>query len=968
MGVRMLSSTVPTVAQLLLPSFAMAPTRVRPLSAAPFLAVTALFISAGAARAQVEPGKESPPQPAAVARPAAAVVRAPGQPPAPGTPTTSQPRAPIAATHEDKPTATAVRTDAAITIDGTPDEAAWFTAPAVTDFWQVSPDEGAPVSEHTEVRFLYDDEAIYVGGWFWDSDGRIVRRLSRRDTGINDVDLFAFHFDAFHSHRSSYRFVVSSAGAIRDLAAGAGQGLTSGDQSFNPVWDYNVTTTEQGWFVEARIPFSQLRFSQADEQVWGLQLERKIRPQIEETVFAYTQSTDPPGQHNFGHLVGIRGIKPGAKLELLPYVSGSAEYLDIPQSSDVTFANPFRSGSDYFVNVGGDLKYKLTSNLTLDGTINPDFGQVELDPAVINLTAFETRFAERRPFFVEGAEIFEFGESGNQLFYSRRVGRAPRGNAPSAAVYDESPPTTTILGAAKVSGKTADGWGLALVNAVTQREFTTWRDTLDAEHETEIEPLTNYFTGRIRRDMRGGLSHVGALATAVHRSLAGSPLESSTHATAYTAGVDFSHDFANRAWHVAGSFSPSRVTGTTSALIGTQRLSSRYFQRPDADYLEVDSSATSLTGYTAEASLAKQRGLWRFSTALSAISPGYEINDLGFGTNADRVQLRGSFGYDQTRPGSVFRSWNASVAPDFAWNYGGDRIGVSTRLSGRVQLMNFHSYSANLNLWPERLNQRLTRGGPMARDPQGYSASVGWNTPGQNRRSYNLGLDWGGDDSGAWQWSASAGVNFRIGDKLDVRTGTSFERGLGTAQYITSVADPTATSTYGRRYVFGEILQNTVSMDARINITLSPRVTIEIYAQPLVSSGDYRALKELAAPRTFDFNTFGVDAGTISETNGGRGFRVDPDGAGPANGFNLTNRDFNVRELRSNAVFRWEWRPGSTLFLVWQQTRSGEFVGSDPDSPLDRVGNFEFGRDAGDLFNLHPDNVLMIKASYWLNP
>jgi hypothetical protein len=426
----------------------MAMSHLRSVLGPPLAAAAALLLSVSAARAQ-EPGKESP-QPV---RPAPTQGRQPGAPPAPGTPTTSQPRAPIAASHEEKPTATAVRTDATISIDGTLDESAWFTAPAVSDFWQISPDEGAPVSEHTEVRFLYDDEAIYVGAWFWDSDGRIVQRLSRRDTGINDVDLFAFHFDSYHSHRSSNRFVVSAAGAIRDLAAGAGGGLTSGDQSWNPVWDYRTTITDQGWFVEARVPFSQLRFSQADEQVWGLQLERKIRPQIEETSWAYTQSTDPPGQHNFGHLVGIRGIRPGRKLELLPYAGGSAEYLDIPQSAEVSWANPFRSGSDYFANAGLDLKYKLTSNLTLDGTINPDFGQVELDPAVINLTAFETRFAERRPFFVEGAEIFEFGEAGSQLFYSRRVGRAPRGSAPSAAVYDQAPATTTISGPPSSAGR-----------------------------------------------------------------------------------------------------------------------------------------------------------------------------------------------------------------------------------------------------------------------------------------------------------------------------------------------------------------------------------------------------------------------------------------------------------------------------------------------------------------------------------
>jgi hypothetical protein len=905
---------------------------------------------------------------ALLSAPLSAQVREAGAPPPRGAPTTSQPTAPLYATHEDRPTATAVRTQATISIDGRLDEAAWAAATPVTDFWQVTPDEATPVSERTAVRFLYDDDALYVGAWLYDTDGTIVRRLARRDTGVPDVDLFSIHLDSYHSHRSSNRFVVTASGSIQDRAAGAGDRLTGGDASWNPVWDARTTITDEGWFAEIRIPFSQLRFSQADEQVWGLQIERKIRPSEEETVWSFTPTTEPTGQITFGHLVGISGIRPGRKLELLPYAGGSAEYVDVAQSSEVSWENPFRSGSDYFGNAGLDLKYKVTSNLTLDGTVNPDFGQVEVDPAVINLTAFETRFEERRPFFVEGAEIFQFGDRGAQLFYSRRIGRPPRGSAPGAAVYDLTPNTTTILGAGKLTGKTANGWSLAVLEAVTSREHATWRDTANVERELEVEPLANYFAGRARREMRGGQSHVGALLTTVHRSLDGSPLVGSTHATAYSGGLDFSHDFAERAWHLAGSFSPSYVTGGTASLIATQRSSSRYYQRPDADYLEVDSSATSLYGYTAEASIAKQRGLWRFDAAASAVSPGYEINDLGFSTTADRITARGSLAYVQTQPGPLFRSWNVRVSPELAWNYGRDLIGSSTGISGSVVLPNFWSLNARATVNPRKLNQRLTRGGPLARDPFGYSASLGFGNASAARVRVSSNVSYGEDRSGAWSRGIDANLSLRVGEHLEAQLGPSFEQSFGTAQYVTSRADPLATRTFGRRYIFADLRQNTVSMNARLNITLSPRMTIEVFAQPLISSGDYGDLKELRAPRTFQFDRYGSETGTMTALDGGRRYRIDPDAGDPTNAFTENNRDFNVRELRSNAVFRWEWRPGSTLFLVWQQTRSGELDASDPDSPLNRVGNFSFGRDAGDLFDLHPDNILLIKASYWLNP
>ena len=873
--------------------------------------------------------------------------------------------------HGAAPAARAVRIDQPIAIDGRLDEAVWQTAPAVTDFWQFEPDEGTFVSEPTEVRFLYDDDAIYVGAWLWDRDGVMPTRLARRDTSMPDTELFAVHFDSYHDHRTSYRFAINPSGAKNDRAASGGGGsLASGDPSFNPVYDVNTQVTEEGWFVEMRIPFSQLRFRQDDEQEWGLQLERKLRPVQENTLWAYTPRTQAQGQGRFGHLTGIRGIKSGRKLEILPYAGARAEYVAAPRSSAVAFANPFRTGSEYFGYGGLDLKYKITSNLTLDATANPDFGQVEVDPAVINLTAFETRFAERRPFFIEGAEIFDFGTPGGaQVLYSRRIGRTPRGAVPGDAVYSLLPTATTILGAAKLTGKTASGWSMAVLDAVTAREHASWLGADGVQHELEVEPVTNYLTGRARREMREGQTTLGFLATAVNRDLDGSPLQMSVHRTAYSGGVDLSHEFANRTWDFDVLFTPSRVTGSSSALVATQRSSARYYQRPDADYLEVDSSATSLFGYAFRASINKQAGFWRWELMTNGVSPGYEVNDLGFQNLADRVAVESTLGYEHPARGPFFRNWSLYGAPDLAWNWGGDLIGAGAAVRGQAQLPNFSTVTARFAVNPRKLNARLTRGGPLTRDPLGWSGTLGLNTDTRTRMTGRLGTDFGRDRSGAWQWGAGAILAYKATETLDLSLGPSLSRSHTTAQYVSAVTDATATRTFGRRYLFADLRQTTLSIDTRVNVTLTPEMSFELFAQPFLSSGDYENVKELFAPRTFEFSRYGVDAGTITAVDAGRRFEVDPDAGGPARPFRVDNKDFNVRSLRANAVFRWEWRPGSTVYLVWQQMRAGTIAAFDPTSPYEtRVGNFDFGRDAGDLFQLHADNILLIKASYWLNP
>ena len=505
----------------------------------------------------------------------------------------------------DAPQATAIRIDSQITVDGRVEEDAWLETPAITEFTQLDPDEGAPASLRSDVRIVYDDEALYIGAMLYDADN-VSSRLARRDAQVPDADYFIVSLDSYHDHGRAYRFSVNPSGQKRDaIVQNEGFG---GDDSWDPVWAVVTAVTYEGWSVEMRIPFSQLRFSRAHVQEWGLQLERIIRRRQENLVFAFTPKLEQGGVPRYGHLQGIRGIDAGRRLELLPYVAGQGEFIQQEPTGDVGFGNPYRTGSDYFGNGGVDLAYRLTSNLTLNGSINPDFGQVEVDPAVINLTAFETRHQERRPFFVEGADIFDFGRGGPggnvggtpDLLYSRRIGAAPQGEVPSTAIFSDVPAATTILGAAKLTGRTQNSWYVGVLDAVTQREKGVWTDASGVRGASVVEPATNFFVGRVRKDTRGGRTSFGGIASAVNRRLGERDLLSGElHSSAYSAGLDLMHEWADRTWRFSAAVASSYVGGTREALLRTQRSSARYFYRPDAGHLELDSAATSMAGHYA---------------------------------------------------------------------------------------------------------------------------------------------------------------------------------------------------------------------------------------------------------------------------------------------------------------------------------------------------------------------------------
>jgi hypothetical protein len=843
----------------------------------------------------------------------------------------------------------AVRAVGTVRIDGHLDEPTWRAATPATSFVQRTPDAGAPASERTEVRIIYDASAIYIGARLFDTTGYVSTRLGRRDNSLSGSDWFSVTLDSYHDHLTAYRFAVNPSGVRRDEKI---SNSDDDDESWDPVWEASASRDAGGWTAEMRIPLSQLRFRDQDEQTWGIQLVRRIGRVNEESWFAFVPRRERAVVGRYGHLTGMSGLAPRGRLELLPYVVTRARYDTPAQSTDVTFANPFRDGSERTASLGLDLKYRLASNITLDATVNPDFGQVEVDPAVVNLTAYETRFEERRPFFIEGSEIFGF--SGTELFYSRRIGAPPPGRPPSASVYDDMPQNATILSAAKLSGK-ARGWSLAVLDAVTGREQASFVTEDGDRGRSNVAPLANYLVGRARREMRQGASVIGGMLTAVHRELGDSTLASRVRSRAFTGGVDFTHDWDDRKWSLAGFVAGSAIAGSNAVITAAQRSSARYYQRPDASRLTLDSSATSLAGFAGRLQLSRPAGEhWRGNATVSTLSPGFETNDIGFQSRADQHSATTTVIYVHEEPGRLLREWSFEGGPRASWNYDRNRIGTRLNFEGSAQLLNYWSGDFEVNRELAALDDRLTRGGPLVRSPARTIASASIES--DSRKAWTLDM---GVDATRGPALNSTSIDVEIGYKpapnWTLSIAPEWTRERAASQYVTSVADPLAQATFGRRYVFADLDQTELSVATHVNVTFTPSLTLEAFARPFVGSGTFGSLKELVRPRAFAFARY-ANIGTV--TRDGDEITVDPDGVGPAAEFAVDDETFTTRSLRGSAVLRWEWRPGSTLFLVWQQQREFE----------DASGDFRFRRDLRRLGRASPDNVFVVKATWWLNP
>lgn len=865
------------------------------------------------------------------------------------------------------PVVQAVRKASSIVIDGKLDDAAWREADPITQFAQSDPSDGQPATQRTEVRFLFDENALYVGARMHDSqDGGVRTQLVRRDASF-DSDWLQLIFDGYHDHLSNAVFVVNPSGSRQDRI---GVGSSCCDAGWDPVYELSTRIDADGWTAEMRIPLSQLRFPADSIQTWGLQVRRFIQRNNEQVEWSHSAKNETGGPARFGHLEGLRIARSVRRLELLPYV--------VARSKNVRFVpgDPYNDGSVQSVRAGFDLKYLLTSNLTLDATFNPDFGQVEVDPAVVNLSAFENFFPEKRPFFIEGSGVFGFGGlncyfcsniSGMQAFYSRRIGRAPTGAdlATGAGAYAAIPDASTILGATKITGRVGNGLTFGILDAVTG-EARADVARLDGTRLTQaVEPLTNFLVGRAKKDFLGGNLVIGAIGTSVVRKL-DDAFRARLAAHAELAGTDFQYMWHNRAYKLSGELAVSSLGGDRAVISARQRSSARYFQRPDrgsdpglfgTDRL--DTLATSMVGAGATLRLGKDAGDWLWELQGSTRTPGFETNDYSFLTSSDLIWANGNIRRQWLKPTQWYRALYITAGGQSLRNWDGDGTDGQLHVSINGTASNFWPMGLRYVYHPRALDDRLLRGGPIVVRPGSGSIGTNLQTDARLRAVFSNNANYFWDEAGGWGASVGTAVRYRPSPGATLSFGPSWSSTRSPGQYVTRVTDATATEFYGSRYVMSTLKQQSLGLDTRLNVTFTPRMTLEFYAQPFIASGAYFDFKEYDTPRTNHLSTYGVDRGTIATARNAKGhvmtYRVDPDGVGPAAEFSFSNPDFNLRSVRGNAVFRWEYHPGSVLYVAWTHSQSD----------VQPFGDFDLSRDQRGLFAGRPDNILLVKASWW---
>jgi hypothetical protein len=844
----------------------------------------------------------------------------------------------------------ATLTTVAPVINGILDEEIWNLGEWVDDFTQNQPYSGRPATQRTEFKILFDDNNLYVAIKAFDTDpDSIINRLSRRDQV--DGDLAGIILDSFHDLRTGFLFGVSSAGVKYDiLFSNDGQ---NEDSSWDPNWWVGTSINKEGWIAEMKIPFSQVRFDKNSGDVWGLEIARIIYRRNEQDFWQDIPRDVPGFIHMMGELSGLEKIKPRKIFDVTPYGVARAETFEKEP------ANPFRKdGRRFGANAGVDAKIGITNNMTMDLSINPDFGQVEADPSEVNLSAYETYFSEKRPFFIEGKNITNFnliigtGESQeDNLFYSRRIGRRPGGYPELKDAWSADIPTSTaILGAAKITGKTKKGLSIGFVEAVTAEEKAEI-DTAGGRKFETVEPLTNYFVSRVQQDLNNGKTIIGGIVTGTYRDLDDN-LARIMHKSAYSGGIDFTQYFKDKNWMFNFTEAISQVNGTKEVLQETQRSSARYFQRPDNDYRSFDPDITSLTGTAGRMQIIKMNGHWNYLACVKWKSPGYEINDLGYMTEADQVLGLLWLGYSQWEPKGIYKRYNANVSLFHATNYGGDNLGQGLQWNASMGFKNYWDVWTGGNLNSSGLSTGMLRGGPVTKSTGNFNIRFGFSTDYRKKLTLNYSINTNvGFEGSSRNLYTEIGLSYKPINYLSISLGPGVSKSFSELQYVTR-------ADYGneKRYVFASIDRKTINASLRINFNLSPNLTFQYWGQPFVATGKYYDYKYISNPMASDYeNRFHVYSG-FQITSDENGFNIDEDKDGNRD-YSFEKNDFNFQQFLSNLVIRWEYNPGSSVYLVWSQTRSG----------FNDSGMLDYINDMGDLFNHgknKPNNVFLIKFSY----
>ena len=827
-------------------------------------------------------------------------------------------------------------------IDGVLDDSCWGDGTWSGNYTQQIPTEGAPPSAETDLKILYDDKNLYMAIRAHDDPNKIDRTAGRRDSFSGDI--VGVCFDSYHDQRTGFEFDLTAAGSKIDLIL-----MNEGwDTSWDAVWDGKVAEEDSAWTAEFRIPLSQVRYSDEPKQVWGLHSWRWINRNLEEDQWALIPRDTPARMADIGELHGIQNLPKNRRFELLPYVRGQVHTFEKEEG------NPFATGRETDYAVGFDGKLGISSDFTTDLTLNPDFGQVEADPSVLNLTVFETFYEEKRPFFLEGKNIYDFDLESDLLFYSRRIGHQPSYDPDlKKNEYARVPDNTTILGAVKVSGKSKDGLSVGILESVTAKENAEIALPSGRYHQT-VEPLSNYVVSRIQKDYNNSNTILGGIFTATNRKIKDDHLKF-LNRSAYTGGLDFKHYWRDKTYYIETKGTFSSITGDPVAILELQTASARYFQRPDAKHVSVDSSQSQLNGYGGVLEIGKGgNGNWRWQVEGSWRSPGLDFNDLGYLLEADAVNAGAGIAYVENVPHSIFRNYAVGTGLENNWDTDRSHLGSRIYLEAEGEFQNKWRFFANAYHETDQLDTRLLRGGPAVK-VKGWLHNM-YRISTDNSKKVSFGAMLHGHvhyDNISKTFSTSPFLNCKITNRLQLETEIEYMKTRTALQYIDTI-----DFNREKRYVLGEMDRETLGMTLRVDYAITPELTIQYYGNPYVSVGTYQNIKRITNPRAENYkDLYHIFAeNEISFDAQANRYHIDESGNGQVD-YSIDSPDFNFREFRSNLVLRYEYKPGSTFYFVWTHGRS----------LYESILNPSIENGLNTLFDATPANVYLIKFNYWFS-
>jgi hypothetical protein len=834
-------------------------------------------------------------------------------------------------------------------IDGVINDDEWAQGEWGSDFIQFQPNDGKPATQKTEFKVLLDENNVYVAIKAYDTaPDSISRFVTRRDN--LDGDWAGIAFDSYHDLRTAFCFFVNAAGTKFDeIISDDGN---SEDATWDAIWFAKTAMQPWGYSVEMRIPLTQLRFRISEGGTWGLISVRFLYRKQEQSFWTYIPRNSAGLIHMFGNATGFEGITPKKQADITPFTVASFEH------SEKEDGNPFATGKKYYLNGGVDGKFGVTNNMTLDLTINPDFGQVEADPSEVNLSAFETFFSEKRPFFVEGKNITSFsvgvgdGDLGNDnLFYTRRIGRRPHLDADlHDNEYAKMPKATAILGATKLTGKTADGLSIGVIDAVTSEEKAKI-DSLGHRSYQSVEPVSNYFVSRIRKDLNKGNTLIGAGYTNTHRFFDGTGINSLV-TSANTGGLDFTQYFHDKNWFISANAAFSVLSGSAESIENIQTSSVHYYQRPDARYVKLDTTRTSLFGHGGNVQFGKTGGKWKFVLFGLWKSPGFDLNDVGYLRRADALQLIAWSSYMFNKQFSIFREIRINSNYWNEWDWGGTYLDMGGNISVSAKFTNLWYLGIGSNLGSTEMSNTMLRGGPSMKNAPSANYWIYANTN-ESRKIYfevNYYVTKGFDDAYKY-YGADLKAIFKPGRAFSLTLAPSFSKSYNQTQYITETSMGTSP-----RYILATLDENIAMMSVRLSYNITPELTLQYWGQPFLATINYKDYKMVTDPHADKikdrFQTFTNSQISYNATDDY--FNIDENTDGLTD-YGFSDPRCNYDQFLSNFVVRWEYRPGSTIYLVWSQTRDYY----DPEAEKSVPNNFN------NLFSQNtPDDIFLVKFTY----